>query len=71
MMNRSRTKFMVATLVAAALAVLCPGIAAADDAIVYGEDLQPISTTALAFGNVCAGTTSTKDVLFAVLRRPS
>ena len=48
--------------------LLSGGLAWADEALADGDGLTPVSTNALAFGNVCANTTVTKDALFAITR---
>ena len=55
----------------ALVALLSANVALADEAVVDGDGLTPISTNALAFGNVCANSTVTKDVLLAVTRSTS
>lgn len=55
-----------ATAAAAALAVITSGAAIADDLAIDGDGVAPIATSAVAFGDVCAGTIVTKPVLLAV-----
>ena len=53
----------------ALVALVSAGVAWADDVMVDGDGVLPVSTNALAIGNVCANSTTTKDVLIAVNRQ--
>lgn len=55
----------------AVVALLSGTLAQADEALADGDGLTPVSTQAVVFGNVCANTTVTKDVLFALTRSTS
>ncbi len=58
----------MAAAAAVVLSLLTATLAWADNALADGDNAVPLSTHALAFGNVCANSTVTKDVLVGVSR---
>ena len=65
---RRFARFGRAAALTTVVAVLAGGLAGADTALADGDGLVPVSTKAVAFGNVCANTTVSKNVLFAINR---
>lgn len=65
-----RTRVAGFAALAATASLLLGGLAFADDAIVDADGVLPVSTAGgpLALGNLCLGSTITKDVLVAVER---
>src|SRR5687767_5474308 len=66
-----RTGFSALAVLTTVVVVLAGGLAWADTASADGDGLVPVTTQALSFGNVCANTTVTKDVAFAITRTTS
>lgn len=68
---RRWTGLRVAAALTTVVVTVAGGLAWADEALADGDGLTPVSTNALAFGNVCANTTVSKNVLFAITRTTS
>ena len=62
-----KNKFSIAITLALVLAMIAATIAWADGLLTDGDGLTPVvDTPSLALGNVCTGTTVTKDILHAI-----
>jgi hypothetical protein len=68
---RRFTGFSATVAFIALVALVSAGVAWADDVVADGDGVAPVSTNALAIGNVCASSTTTKDVLIAITRQSS
>ncbi len=56
-------------VLAATLSLATSTLAAADDLVADGDGLAPVTVSALDFGQVCAGSTTTKPIALAITKK--